>query len=304
MNWPLGSAAPFALSVVVGSGLLSTCSSAEAATTVYELVQLTHFHGLEGVPADISRLYLATHDGLFILDPAGTAHPVSEMRDDLVGFAPHPTDPSILYASGHSAGGGNLGFVVSIDGGKSWTRLSEGVDGPVDFHQLDVSAADPKTIYGAYAGQLQVSRDGGGRWEVVGPSPEGLIDFAASSKEPATLYAATLVGLRKSQDGGRSWHDAYGGRRQPATMVHVTPGGAVHAFVVGTGLIETEEPDLSWKIVSKDVFRDDYVLDFAVDPRNPSKLYAISFDPHNKQQSVLASDDAGKTWAPLGSETN
>ncbi len=227
-----------------------------------------------------------------------TAQPVSELRNDLMGFAPHPSDPSILYASGHSAGGGNLGFVISTDGGRSWTQLAEGVDGPVDFHQLSVSPADPKTIYGAYAGQLQVSRDGGRSWDVIGPAPEGLVDLAASSKAPSRLYAATQGGLLKSEDGGMTWKNAYL-LREPATMVHVTADGAVYAFVVGTGLIETIEPKLSWQVIGKDGFGDNFILHLAVDPTNHSNLYAITFNPQSKAQALLASKDAGKTWGPL-----
>jgi photosystem II stability/assembly factor-like uncharacterized protein len=298
MNWPFGSSVPLALSVAVGSGLLATCSSAEASTTAYELAQVTHFHGIAVDLADTSRLYLATHDGLFLLEPDDTAQPISERRDDLMGFSPHPSDPSILYASGHPAAGGNLGFVVSTDGGRSWTQLAEGVDGPVDFHQLSVSPADPKTIYGTYAGQLQVSRDGGRSWEVVGPAPEGLIDLAASSKAPSRLYAATQAGLLKSEDGGLTWEKAYS-VREPTTMVHVTPDGAVYAFVVGTGLIETLEPKLTWQTISKGGFAGDYVQHFAVDPMNHSNLYAITFNLQSKAQALLASKDAGETWEPL-----
>jgi photosystem II stability/assembly factor-like uncharacterized protein len=113
----------------------------------------------------------------------------------------------------------------------------------------------------------------------------------------------TQSGLLKSEDGGRIWQDAYW-LRQPATMVHVTPDGAVYAFVIGTGLVETVEPNLSWQTISKDGFGGDYVLHFAVDPTSHSKLYAISFDPQSKEQAVLASDDAGRTWAPLAKPTN
>src|SRR5919106_6519292 len=98
MTWPLGSAIPFALSVTVGSGLLATCFPAEAATTVYELGQVTHFHGLAVDSADSSRLYLATHHGLFMVEPDGTAHPLSKIGNHLMGFMPHPGEPSILYA--------------------------------------------------------------------------------------------------------------------------------------------------------------------------------------------------------------
>ena len=96
-----------------------------------------------------------------------------------------------------------------------------------------MSPADSNTIYGASAGNLQVSKDGGHTWEVVGAAPAGLMDLAASSRDPGTLYAATRDGLLKNQDGGRTWQDAYW-LRQPATMVHVTAEGAVYAFVVGT----------------------------------------------------------------------
>jgi len=293
---------PVALVAVAAGTLFVTRSHSEASTTVEALAEHTHFHGIAVDPTDPSRLYVATHHGLYVVAPDGTAERLSPVQD-FMGFTPHPTDPSILYASGHPAGGGNLGFIASEDGGRSWTQLAEGVDGPVDFHQMDVSPADPRTLYGAYAGSLQVSGDGGRSWEVVGPAPEGLIDLAASSKEPSTLYAATQRGLLKSEDGGRSWEDAYW-LRQPATMVHVTLDGLVYAFVVGTGLIGTAEPKLSWKNVGEVGLGDHYVLHFAVDPGSRSKLYAISFDPQGKAQAVLASDDSGNTWAPLGSATN
>jgi hypothetical protein len=303
MNRALSSVIQLAVGVAAGSGWLATCSPAEAATTVYELAQVTHFHGIAVDLADNSRLYLATHHGLFIVEPDGTAQPPSDIRHDLMGLTPHPTEPSILYASGHPAGGGNLGVIASTDGGASWTQLAEGVGGPVDFHQLDVSPADPKTIYGGYGGQLQVSTDEGRSWKLVGRAPEGLIDLAASSKAPKGLYAATQGGLLKSEDGGKSWQDAYW-LRQPATMVHVTPDGAIYAFLVGTGLIETAEPNLSWQTVSKHDFGEDYVLHLAVDPASHNKLYAITFNPQTRAQAVLASTDAGKSWAPLGSAIN
>jgi photosystem II stability/assembly factor-like uncharacterized protein len=300
----LMSSVPVALGVAAAGGTLMTCCPAKAATTVYELAQVTHFHGLAVDAADSSRLYLATHDGLFIVEPDdGVAYPVSEIRHDLMGFTPDPRDPSILYASGHPAGGGNLGLIASEDGGRSWRQLGEGVGGPADFHQLAVSATDPRTIYGAYRGQLQVSPDGGRTWEVVGPAPEGLIDLAASSKEPGRLYAATQSGLLKSGNGGRVWQNAYW-QRQPATMVHVASGGVVYAFVVNAGLIAAAEPELSWQSVSEHGFGADYVLRLAVDPEHDTKLYAITFNSQTKMQGVLASTDAGNTWAPLGSATH
>jgi photosystem II stability/assembly factor-like uncharacterized protein len=293
---------PIALVLLAAGAFLATRSHSEASTTVQALAERTHFHGIAVDPTDPSRLYLATHHGLYAVAADGSATRLSPVQD-FMGFTPHPTDPSILYASGHPAGGGNLGFIASEDGGRSWSQLAEGVGGPVDFHQMDVSPADPNTIYGAYAGQLQVSRDGGQDWEVVGTAPEGLIDLAASSKQPGTLYAATQSGLLKSEDGGRSWQDAYW-VRQPATMVHVTPEGAVYAFVVGTGLIETVEPKLTWQTISKSGFDGEYVLHFAVDPEDDRNLYAVTLEPRSHAQRLVSSRDGGETWSALASDNN
>jgi photosystem II stability/assembly factor-like uncharacterized protein len=288
--------APIALVVLTAGAFVATRSHSEASTTVEALARETHFHGIAVDSSDPSRLYLATHHGLYAVAADGSATRRSPVQD-FMGFTPHPTDSSTLYASGHPAGGGNLGFIASEDGGRSWSQLAEGVGGPVDFHQMDVSPADPKTIYGAYTGQLQASRDGGRGWEVVGPAPEGLIDLAASSKGPAMLYAATQSGLLKSDDGGRTWQDAYW-LRQPATMVHVTPDGVVYAFLVGTGLIWTTEPKLTWQTVDGS-FGEEYVLHFAVGPTTEGQLFAVTMHPQTHRQGILASRDGGKTWLPL-----
>jgi photosystem II stability/assembly factor-like uncharacterized protein len=286
------------LAVAVGTTLLPHRSQSASATTVHELAQQTHFHGLAVDAADPDRLYLATHHGLWVVEGDGSARLISTTTDDFMGFTPHPSDPSVLYASGHPPGGGNLGFVVSTDGGATWRQLSPGAGGPVDFHQMDVSPADPSTIYGAYAGRLQVSRDGGRSWEIVGAAPDGLIDLAASARSPDILYAATESGLLRSEDGGRSWQDAYW-LRQPASMVHVTPEGEVYAFVLGSGLIRTREPDLAWQAVA-DAFGEAYVLHFAVDPSERQKLYAITLHPEDHSQTILASIDGGTTWSVFG----
>ncbi len=264
--------------------------------SVSDLTQQTHFHGLAVDRADPSRLYLATHHGLYAVGPDGTVTLISDNQNDYMGFTPHPSDAATLYASGHPAGGGNMGVLVSKDGGKSWQQLATGVNGPVDFHQMDVSPADPQVLYGAYAGSLQTSRDGGTTWSVVGPAPEGIIDLAASAKDANVLYAATQGGLLKSMDGGKSWTDAYL-VRQPATMVQATPEGEVYAFLVGTGLVRTSEPSLSWQTLGNG-FGDGYVLHLAVEPGGES-LYAAAVGPQGNEHALLVSQDGGKTWSSL-----
>lgn len=259
---------------------------------VSELSKHTHIHGIAVPPGSPSRIYMATHHGFFVVSADGMASRLSEAIDDFMGFTPHPTDPAMLYASGHPAGGGKLGIITSIDGGRTWRQIAEGFNGPVDFHQMDVSRADPAVIYGVH-GDLQVSRDGGHTWQVTGRLPDGLVDLTASTSDADTVYAATKGGLFMSSDGGGAWRPAYMVKR-PVTMVQSAPDGALYAFVFGSGLIRATEPGLDWQLVS-DGFGEGYLLHLAVDPADPAKLYAV-----DDQGSVLASLDGGRTWAPLG----
>ena len=278
----------FALIAILGVAVWRWPVAAES-VAVSEISKQTHIHGIAVDSRDPSRIYLATHHGFFVVGPDGMATRVSESEDDFMGFTPHPTDSSLLYASGHPVAGGALGMITSADGGRTWRQIAKGVNGPVDFHQMDVSLADPRVIYGVYGG-LQVSRDGGHTWRRAGQLPDGLIDLATSAKDVNTLYAATKGGLFISKDGGRSWQPAYFFKRT-VTMVQSASDGVVYTFVYGSGLLRTTEPGLDWSLVS-DSFGDSYFLHLAVDPADATKLYAV-----NEQGSVLASTDGGRTWA-------
>ncbi len=267
---------------------LSLASLAEEALP---LGQLSHIHGIAVNPADTRQLYLATHHGVFLASPDGTAVAVSESRDDFMGFSPHPTEAGTFYGSGHPAGGGNLGFIASTDGGRTWRQLSPGVKGPVDFHAMTVSRADPAVIYGTHGG-LQVSRDGGHSWALVGPLPGRVLDIAAPEGDPDTLYAATAEGLLVSDDGGRSWQPAYM-RRAPTSMVEAGAEGTVYAFMLGVGLVKSQS--MGWTRLN-DGFGEDYILHLAEDPTDASRLYAAT-----RKGALLRSEDGGRTWRPYAS---
>jgi photosystem II stability/assembly factor-like uncharacterized protein len=267
-----------------------TSASAQDAVSLSELDNETHYHGLAVDPADPSRLYLATHHGFYLVGPDGMAKRLSPVQD-FMGFTPHPSDPSVLYASGHPSGGGNLGFLMSADGGANWTQVSPGVDGPVDFHQMDVSPADPRVIYGVYGG-IQVSRDGGRTWSMAGPAPEGLISLAASARSPDRLYSATETGLVVSDDAGVLWQaGAFHG--EAVSMVSTGPGNALYAYVVGRGLMMAKEDRLNgWSLLSADPR---ILLHLAIDERHPERMFAIAYNA-----GILQSEDGGKTWRSFG----
>ena len=265
-----------------------------SAETLGELAGHTHIHGIAVARAGTAKLLVATHNGLYAVDAAGNATQVSAVQD-YMGFSADPADPLTYYASGHPAGGGNLGVLASKDGGATWRQISEGLNGPVDYHTMDVSPADPKTIYGAYDG-LQVSHDGGRSWSVAGPLPEGLIDIAASALERDRIFAATQKGLFVSADGGASWAPLqFGG--EPVSVVETGADGALFAFVVGRGFVAANERTPGeWTVLSND-FGEAIPLHLAVDPMDGKRLYAATHTG-----AVLTSEDGGASWREFGAK--
>jgi photosystem II stability/assembly factor-like uncharacterized protein len=288
------------LTLTAAGSYIGRSFSAEM-TSVSKLSGETHFHGIAVDPRDADRLFLATHHGLFVVGPDGGAQRVSETEDDFMGFTPHPADPDVLYASGHPAGGGNLGFIMSKDGGRTWQTVGNGAYGASDFHQMTVSPVDPSVAFGIYGTELQASRDGGRSWKVVSQIPDRIFSLAASSQSENGLYAASAAGLLYSPDGGRSWTRRTG-RNKPVTAVFTTPEGSILIFVVGDGLLQASEPALEWQPVSND-FGTAIPIHLAVARSDQGRTaYAVTIDPETHYQALLVSRDGGRRWHPLGAE--
>jgi photosystem II stability/assembly factor-like uncharacterized protein len=285
MNTPYRIAA-----VAVLAAILATSPAAIGQSI--PLSEVSHIHGIGFDAAAPGSLLLATHYGLYRAHPDGTATAVSSDRNDYMGFTPDPANPDRLLASGHPAAGGNLGVIVSEDGGATWTQLAAGVDGPVDFHAMTISRADPETIYGLY-GDIQVSRDGGATWAVAGLAPGRVIDLAASPGAADSLYAGTVGGLMLSTDAAQTW-TLIGPPDVPATMVEATGDGSVYAFFHGAGLFRQSATDGEWSRLAGD-FGESYILHLAADPSDPMHLVAVT-----EKSALLESQDGGRTWEPFG----
>jgi len=271
---------------------MALAASSTAQGQSIPLAEVPHIHGIGFGAAVPGSILLATHNGVFRASPDGSATAVSSDRSDYMGFTPDPGDPERLLASGHPADGGNMGVIVSSDGGATWTQLSTGAGGPVDFHAMTVSRADPGTIYGLYGG-IQVSRDRGATWAVAGPGPERVIDLAASPTEADVLYAGTMGGLMQSSDAGRTW-TLVGPANVATSMVEATADGSLYAFFVGTGLFTLSAADGKWRALAND-FGESYVLHLAADPADPAHLVAVT-----ETSAIIESLDGGKTWEPFG----
>jgi photosystem II stability/assembly factor-like uncharacterized protein len=121
------------------------------------------------------------------------------------------------------------------------------------------------------------------------------------------IYAAIQVGgVGISPDYGQTWVD----RRNldldvHAVKPHPTQAGVVYAGSGGGGLYRSADDGETWDCVSEGCGQ--FVLDFAIDPRNPDRLYLGTgrgsvrswAEAPGARGEVFRSDDGGSTWRKL-----
>lgn len=254
---------------------------------------LADAHGLAVDRQDSSRVYIATHTGLLVMINDGEFQRVGIALDDYMGFSAHPNDPKTFYASGHPSRGGNLGFQKSTDGGKSWQKLANGVNGPVDFHAMAVSQADPNLIYGVYRGQLQRSNDEGKNWELVNASVGNIIALTTNTKTKDLVYAGSADGLYVSQNQGNTWSKLSAINDAVITIaVNPTSSQEIVAYVHNQGLLRTTDAGQNWSIISG--YTGGMVMHLAYDIQKPTTIYLI-----NQSLEVHKTTDGGQTWTKV-----
>lgn len=266
--------------------LLATPAMSQDSLPLSELMSATHVHGIGPGSGGPDSLILATHNGLWAVDMAsGTATRLGDSQDDFMGYSAVLSSPGTAFASSHPATGGNIGVIRTEDAGQSWIHVSDGLDGPVDFHNMEVSRADPAVIYGiGHDRRVQRSVNGGVTWEVMGEAPEKLIDIATAPSDATQVYAATEAGLFLSPDGGASWQPVIEGA--PVSTVDTGPDGMVRAVDLANGLVTLVEGGEITQ-VSADL-PDGYLLFLSTTSVDPFRLAALT-----AKGRLVASQDGG-----------
>jgi photosystem II stability/assembly factor-like uncharacterized protein len=110
-------------------------------------------------------------------------------------------------------GGSGLGILRSLDGGRSWVAVNDGLPAR-DVHALSAHAEQPDTVYAYLAGRgIFRSEDAGAHWRLMDVGPrDGILQLVHSnmpgSMQTGWLFAATAKGVGRSMDCFCGWRDA------------------------------------------------------------------------------------------------
>lgn len=279
--------------LIAGAIWLATSGGGSSNTSAKELIPvqaISHGHGLAVDPNDASKLYIATHYGLLLLQDEKDLYQVGNKRDDYMGFSPHPTDSNVFFSSGHPATGGNIGFQKSEDGGFTWKKISDGLNGPVDFHAMTVSPVDPNVAYGWFKGDLQKTTDGGESW-AKNTTGFLVIHLATDTKDAQILYASSPQGFFKSTDGGATWRQLFDGF--VATSAVNPSDQSILSVSEKYGLARSLDGGTTWTAIPER-FSGETPLYISHYRQNPDIVYLLT-----EKNSVYKSTDGGDTWQKL-----
>jgi hypothetical protein len=166
-----------------------------------------HGVGIFNAGVENNSIYLATHNGLYNKKQNSSWVKVGNDKSDLMGFVINPKQQGVMYSSGHPVNGGNLGFRMSSDSGKTWQTISSVTDNPIDFHAMSISPVNNDILYGSPGGgdALFITQDEGKTWSAITSIPSQIMSIAADPLDSNGVYIGTGSGIFYSNDQGNNW---------------------------------------------------------------------------------------------------
>lgn len=261
-----------------------------------------HIHGIAVHPHDPNIVYLATHHGIVLRDESNKWLQVGKDRSDFMSFVADINDHNKLYGSGHPPAGGNMGFVVSEDGGETWQQKS--LPG-VDFHGLAIAPSDSNIFYGWIASSqdgkqgLFTSTDAGKTWQSKQANglQEHPFSLVVDPIDANIVFATTGVGLYQSKDGGDNWQLIPNSNGLIISLSLVKEGEKVVMYGYqfaqeNSGIVKSQDYGKNWQGLSSEIAGP--ILYLANAPSQPEIFYGV-----NDQNVVFKSVDRAKTWQML-----
>ena len=249
--------------------------------------------------SDPDTLVAGTLDGIYrSRDASKTWERISpehheELRN-LDSLAIDPRDPRIIYA-----GTFHLPWKTT-DGGRNWKPIHDGMIDDSDVMSIFIDRSTPGRIFASACSGIYRSDNAAGEWRKIQGIPytaRRTYAITQDPADPARVYAATSEGLWKTSDGGMTWR-----RTTPqdwAVNTVVVTAGHPGRVLIGTeqlGVLASDDNGEHFADANGGFYHRQ-ILALALDAEHPGRILAVL--PH-APDTIVATDDNGKSWLPLG----
>ncbi|ANK83498.1 MAG: hypothetical protein TEF_14395 [Rhizobiales bacterium NRL2] len=195
-------------------------------------------------------------------------------------------EQSQLYVAGIG-----LGVLKSVDAGKSWSHVDQGLPGR-DVVAFAAHSTAPDTLFAVVAGEgVYRSEDGGAQWRMVDKGPEADIrrlihSNLEGSMQSGWLFAATDKGVYRSMDCFCGWRPA-GSLPGSVSAVAYDPKQPMELYAAtGREVFRTVDGGEEWQAVGSP----------------GAQVNALAYSPSGVLHALLSdgrvvqSRDKGKQW--------
>ncbi len=258
-----------------------------------------------GTGEECSRNSIAWGDGIYKSTDGGKTFSRMglESTQTIGRVITHPSDPDIVYAAatGHTWGySGDRGLFKTIDGGKTWQKLTDGLpdDGKTGAIDLVMHPENPDILYvsfwqrlrqpwrfdsGGPNGGIFKTTDGGKTWTKLTqglPAGEvGRIGLAMSRSNPDVLMAVVEHGFQPQ----RTIREGQTQKPNP-DYEDMTK--------LGTGIYRSEDGGQTWMYMNRTNIRPFYYSHIYINPLDDKLVYYLA-------TSMQYSEDGGKIFKTI-----
>jgi photosystem II stability/assembly factor-like uncharacterized protein len=268
-----------------------------------------------GTGEECGRNSAAWGDGLYKSTDGGESFARVGLEDtfNIGKIQLHPTNKDIVYVA--AAGNiyapiGNRGLYKTIDGGKTWTKLTEGLPNDPQTGAIDLvmDTKNPETLFvgfwqrqrfpwelrsGGPNSGLFKSVNGGKTWRKLTKGlPEGdlgKIGLAVTKANPRVIMAHIEHGHQPNcpTAGGRGGGGGGGGGGRGGQAPSSPEDCAMTKL--GAGIYRSEDGGESWVFLDRYFRRPFYYNHIAISPLDDQYVFSFNID-------YRRSRDGGKTW--------
>jgi photosystem II stability/assembly factor-like uncharacterized protein len=241
-----------------------------------------------------------------------------------------------IYYTGYTGGG----IWKTINGGLTWSNISDGFFTVGSIGDIAVSEADPNVIYvgsgehavrgvmTTYGDGIYKSVDAGRTWKNMGlPLTRHIADVAIHPQNTDIVWVAAQGtvhgpskdrGIYKSTDGGISWrqvlfiNDSTGMSSLTVDMTnprilyaaswqHQRYPWTVISGGSGSALWKSLDGGETWKKINKGLPEKLGKMGISVSRANPNRVYAI-VESEKSKSGLYRSDDQGENWSLMSND--
>lgn len=189
----------------------------------------------------------------------------------------------------------------SIDAGKSWRLIKNGMIDDSDVFAITLDPRNPENVIASACSGIYASQNGGEKWTKVQGIPSQSRRTRDILQHPTiadTIYAGTTEGFWMSTNGGKAWALTTQ-RNLEINSVAVHPDEPNRVFI-GTnnyGLMVSNDGGRNFEQTNGN-FTSRFTYLVAADSQQPNRLYAATHNTATGGGFFFISNDAGKTWLP------